>query len=332
MPAELTKYWFDDLPAKISAASDRVGSVIQKTPLVYSDFFSRLTGANVFLKCENLQTTGSFKLRGATNKYLTLPEEKRDAVVTASTGNHGKAVAYVARKFETSCRIFAPKSGQTVKLEAIRSMGAEVEIAGDDCVQAERLAREFAAREGLEYISPYNDPTVIAGQGTIGVEVCERLESVDAVFASVGGGGMLGGLAAAIKAIHPDCQFVACSPENSCVLIRSLEAGQLLDLPSAETLSDGTAGGVEADSITFELCQKYIGHHALVTEKQISEVMKQFIDSHQMLIEGSAAVAIAGLLKAPQRYHGQNVVVVLCGANVSYEALCGLKSSGAELS
>lgn len=320
MPTELTD-WLAALPVEIAKARERITSVIQKTPLYYSDFFSQLTGVNVYLKAENLQVTGSFKSRGASNKYLTIPETERDLIVTASTGNHGKAVAYITSRFKTRCKIFAPYNSKTVKLDAIRRMGADVELSGDDCVQTEQNARAFAMNQGVAYVSPYNDPAVVAGQGTIGHELCEQLDTIDAVFASVGGGGMLGGTAAAVQSIHPDCEFVACSPENSCVLIKSLESGRLLDLPSDETLSDGTAGGVEADSITFELCQKLIREHILVSEAEIAAAMKQFIDTHNMLIEGAAAVPIAALLKNPGAFQGKNVVVILCGANISFDTL-----------
>ena len=309
------------LPAEIATARQRISNITRCTELRQSLFYSQLTGANVYLKCENLQATGSFKLRGAANKFLSLTDAQRRLVVAASTGNHGKAVATVASQFGSECKIFAPVDAKSSKLDAIRRIGAEVVVVGDDCLQSEQEARNFSAEHAATYLSPYNDPDVVAGQGTIGLELCEQLQKIDAVFASVGGGGMLGGLAAAIKPQIPDCEFIACSPENSCVMVRSMEAGRLLDLPSEETLSDGTAGGLELDSITFGLCEQLITRSVLVSESEIAAALRQFIDAHSMLIEGAAAVAIAGLLQQPGAYRDKNVVIVLCGGNIGTDTL-----------
>ena len=296
MPTSIDQF-LQMLPGEIESASKRIAKVVHQTKLVHSRFYSELTGANVYFKCENLQTTGSFKIRGASNKFLSTSADQRRMIVAASTGNHGKAVAMVAEKYGANCRVFSPKNALPTKLEAIKRYGADVELAGDDCVEAELFAREFSSAHSVPYFSPYNDPVVVAGQGTIGIELCSQLEFVDAVFASVGGGGMLGGLAIPVRERFPDCDFVACSPENSCVMIKSLEAGRQLDIPSTETWSDGTAGGVEADSITFELCQRFITKTALVSEGEMAKEFCRFIDAHGMLIEGAAAVAIAGLIQ-----------------------------------
>lgn len=314
------------LATEISAAKQRIAGVTCCTELQRSEYFSQLTGVNVYFKFEHLQKTGSFKLRGAANKFLSLTPEQREQVVAASTGNHGKAVATAARQFGSTCKIFAPNHAKPGKLDAIRRIGAEVVVTGDDCVEAEAVARLYAREYSAAYVSPYNDPIVVAGQGTIGLELCEQLDQIDAVFAAVGGGGMMGGLAAAVQLQHPDCEFVACSPKNSCVMIQSLEAGKLLDLPSKETLSDGTAGGVELDSITFELCQRLVSKSVLVSEAEIAESLCQFIDAHAMLIEGAAAVAIAALKQQADSYQNRNVVVVLCGGNIDSATLARVLS------
>lgn len=310
------------IPLKeIETASERISGFIRKTYLQHSVFYSALTGANVYFKCENLQRTGSFKLRGATNKILSLSaDEQRKGVVGASTGNHGKAIAHAVGRLGGTCTIFAPGNADESKLEAIRILGAEVIIAGTDSVEAEVAARKFSEEHSRVNISPYNDPDVVAGQGTIGIEICEQLDQVDAVFASVGGGGLIGGIASSVKHQFPNCQIVGCAPINSNVMFQSLAAGKILDAPSTETLSDGTAGGIEQDAITFELC-KQITTYVSVSESEIAHSLVQFIDSHGMLIEGAAAVPIAGLLRIRKELVGKNVVVVLCGANISVKKL-----------
>ncbi len=318
-----------ELVAKISEAQKRIDPFVRETYLQHSAFYSELTGANVYFKCENLQLTGSFKLRGALNKYLSLTDsQRRLGVVAASTGNHGKAVAFATRignpETPRPCIIFAPQDADPIKLEAIGRLGAEVRLAGNDCVEAELRARDFSEQLSPTYISPYNDPIVVAGQGTIGIEICNQLEHVDAIIGSMGGGGMLSGIATFVKSRFPDCQIIGCSPKNSNVMIQSLAAGRLLDLPSTNTLSDGTAGGVESGSITFELCQQLITQTVSVSETEIANCLIQFIDNHGMLIEGAAAVAIAALLRSGEQLSGMNVVVVLCGANISSQRLMSI--------
>ena len=307
---------------EIVIAHQRIAPHVRQTYLQHSPYLSELSGANVYLKCENLQHTGSFKLRGAANKYLSLTDvEQQRGVVAASTGNHGKAVAYVVKRFGGTAEIFAPENADPVKLDSIRQLGGQVRFAGNDCVAAEQAARVHATQNSMTYISPYNDSLVIAGQGTIGVEICDQLDPIDAVFASVGGGGLICGIAAFVRSRFPDCEIIGGSPENSKVMFDSMAAGRLLESPSTETLSDGTAGGVEQDSITFGLCQHFIDHWETVSESAIAECLIEFTQQHSMLIEGAAAVAIAGLLQTGRRLAGKNVVVILCGGNIGWKRL-----------
>jgi threonine dehydratase len=176
----------------------------------------------------------------------------------------------------------------------------------------------------LTYISPYNDPQVIGGQGTIAVELAQQLDQIDMVFVALGGGGLICGIAGYLKSIQPQVRIIGCSPANSQVMIESVKAGQILDLPSLPTLSDGTAGGVEADSITFDLCRDLVDDYETVSETEIKESLRQYMQVHHMMIEGSAAVALAGCIKQGQRLTGKNVVVILCGANISLETLKGI--------
>ena len=309
-------------PATILLAAERIAPYIRQTPLDYSAYFSEQTGANVYLKLENLQYTGSFKLRGAFNKLLSLPLPQRNAgCVAASSGNHGAAVAHAMAKLGVTGTVFVPEQTSTTKVDAIRRTGAEVRFFGTDGLDTENHAREYADRAGKVYVSPYNDLQVIAGQGTCGLEIARQLPSVDAAFIAVGGGGLISGIGGYLKSIKPGTAIVACQPEASAVMTRSVAAGRILDLPSEPTLSDGTAGGIEANAVTFELCRDIADDYVLVSEESIAEAMRAFIDVHHMLLEGAAGVALAGLLAMQRRFEGKNVAAVVCGGNISRETL-----------
>ena len=312
----------DLLPAQAVLAANRIASYIRETPLDYSPYFSELTGANVYFKLENLQHTGSFKLRGAFNKLLSLSEKDREAGgVAASSGNHGAAIAYAMKVLGVAGTIFVPEQTSPTKVDAIKRAGGDVRFFGTDGLDTEMHAREYAEDNGMVYLSPYNDPDVIAGQGTCGVEIAKQLTDVDVVFIAVGGGGLISGVATFLKSVNPSLAVVACQPAASAVMTESVKAGKILNLPSSPTLSDGTAGGIEADAITFDICRANTDEFVVVSEEQIAEAMRGFIDSHHMLAEGAAGVAIAGLLASGDKHKGKNVVVIVCGGNVSRETL-----------
>ncbi len=309
-------------------AAERIRERVRETPVEPSPLLSERTGARVHLKLENYQLTGSFKLRGAMNAMWSLDEPSRArGVVAASSGNHGAAVACAARSAGCPTRVFVPEGSAPSKLEAIGAYGAEIRVVGEDCLLAEQAARQHATEHAMAYLSPYNDERVVAGQGTIGVELESQLPRIDAVCASMGGGGLISGIGGYLKSLRPETEVLACSPANSCVMHASLEAGCILDLPSEPTLSDGTAGGVEADSITFELCREIIDQSLLVSEEEIAAAMRLVLHHHHMLVEGAAGVAVAGFLKASgeaDRWRDRDVVIVLCGANVDPDVLKGI--------
>ena len=310
------------LPADIVLAANRIAPHVRETPLDYSHFFSEETGCQVWLKLENLQHTGSFKLRGAFNKLLLLtPEERRTGCVAASSGNHGAAIAYAMKKLGVTGVIFVPEQTSSAKVDAIRRFGGDVRFFGTDGLDTEQHARQFAIDKGMTYLSPYNDAHVIAGQGTCGVEIARQLAQVDAIFIAVGGGGLISGIGSFMKSVNPAIEVVSCQPDASKVMTDSVAVGKLLDLPSKPTLSDGTAGGIEEDAITFGLCRDLVDRYVVVSEDEIAEAMRQFIDSHHQLPEGAAGVAIAGFLKVAPDYVGKNVVIVVCGGNISRETL-----------
>ena len=311
---------------EVGVAARRISPYVRTTPVEHSARFSRMTGCQVSFKLENLQHTGSFKVRGAANKLLSLPlEERTKGVVAASSGNHGLAVAYTARRIGVSCTVFVPEGASTTKVRAMREYGAEVIFHGDDAALSEARARQQAGEEDLAYISPYNDPEVIAGQGTLAAELVgpsDGVGAIDAVFVPVGGGGLISGVAGYLKGVLGEgVRIYGCQPENSAVMYESVRAGRVLDLPSDATLSDGTAGGLEPQTITFEPCRTLVDEWVLVSEDEIVEAMNLFMDAHHYMIEGAAGVSVASFLKRQDELRGENVAVVVCGANIALETL-----------
>ena len=307
---------------EVLQAEQRIRSFVRETPLEYSLALSQQCQAEVFLKLENLQHTGSFKVRGAMNKLLSLtPEEKARGVVTASTGNHGAATAFGLRTLNLAGTIFVPETASPTKVAAIQRYGARIETYGADCLETELYAQGYAREHGLTYISPYNDPQVIGGQGTIGVELERQSKKIDAVFVSVGGGGLISGIAGYLKRVLPEIKVIGCLPENSPEMALAIQAGHHVQIEPNPTLSDGTAGGFEPGAITFELCQRLVDEFVLVSEAEIAAALRWMLETHHQLIEGSAGVAIAGFQKLHEQYKGQTVAIVLCGANISLTAL-----------
>lgn len=306
-------------------AAQRLGEFVRCTPLRRSAFFSDELGAEVFFKLENDQSTGSFKLRGAANRLLTLDEEQRArGCVAASSGNHGAAVACAMQQLGVTGIIFVPEQTSPAKVEKIRSYGGDVRYFGTDGLDTEQHAREFAESQGMFYLSPYNDEEVIAGQGTCGVEIISQMPDVDAVFVAVGGGGLIGGTGSVLKSHNPDIHVYGCQPLASPVMARSIEAGEILDLPSETTLSDGTSGGIEAGAVTFPLNQAVVDDWVLVDEQQIADAMRLYMSREEGVIEGAAGVAVAGLLANRGAIKGRKVAVVICGGNISADTLASV--------
>ena len=306
----------------ILSAEKVVREYLRLTPAEHSPFLSNKTGAEVFLKLENFQVTGSFKARGAINKLSSLTDqEKALGVITASSGNHGLGVASGAKKLGVQSTVYVPEYADPSKVQAIEFEGAKVKFVGDDCVITESAARKDAEQSGEVYISPYNDLDVIAGQGTIGVELLQQLESLDAVFVAVGGGGLISGIGAYLKEVSPRTEIVACSPSQSPAMHVCMEAKKTIDVPCYATLSDATAGGVEEGAITLDLCCTHVDQSILVEEEEINAAMLTVMNQHHMLIEGAAGVAVAAFLKVQENYLGKKVAILICGANIGIEKL-----------
>ena len=311
-----------DFPTEVIKAYNRSKSSIRKTPLEHSPYLSNLIDGNVYLKLDNIQKTGSFKFRGAVSKMTSISAtEKEKGVVTASTGNHGAACSLAMSLLGIDGKIVVPTIVHKNKVNNILNLGGKVEYHGDDCLIAEERAQEISKTTGATYISPYNDPAIICGQGTMGYEIDQDLKNIDSVFVSVGGGGLICGVGGYLKSVQKNVKMVAVSPKNSCVMYESIKAEKQLDLPSDPTLSDGTAGGVEMGSITFELCQRIIDEFILVTEDEIADGIRIGVEKHHQLIEGAAGAAIAGFMKQKDKLNGQTVVIVMCGGNISSEVL-----------
>jgi threonine dehydratase len=304
-----------------NVADRRIRAQVRETPLRLSRPLSESTGASVFLKLENLQETGSFKLRGAANKLLLLTgEQAAQGVIAASNGNHALAVATIGRKLGIPVEVFVSEHIDPVRRNRIEALQARVQTVKGDSLLAEQTARRTAEQSGRTYVSPYNDPDVIAGQGTIAVEVLRQLyragsSGPDVVFVAVGGGGLIGGIGLHLKTASPATSVVGCWPENSPVLYECLRAGEIIDVPEEPTLSVSTTGGMEAGAITLALAQQVIDREVLVTEAEILAASRRIYREDDQIVEGAAAVAVAAFLKSAGDYAGQTVVIVICGGN-----------------
>lgn len=317
-----------DVRQEVLEAEDRIRLQVRQTPLEPSLWLGQISGSEVYLKLENLQITNSFKIRGALNKILSLSEEERQGgIVTASSGNHGAAVAYLLRRFGLHGSIYIPETVSRAKVDTLRVYGADLVEVGTDGIEAEIAARETAEREGRVYISPYNDAKIIGGQGTIGLELESQLEGIDAVFCPVGGGGLAAGVAGYLKSSDAQIRFVGCQPRNSSVMYESVREGRILDLPSEPTLSDGTAGGIEMDSVTFPVCRDRVDEYVLVDEEEIASSIRLMLEKHHLLVEGAAALSVAAFVRQAAAFRGARVVLVITGARISADTLVEVLAS-----
>ena len=289
---------------------------------MYSRWLSKHCGGRVYLKLESEQVTGSFKARGGLNKLKWIQEQQLEALpVTASTGNHGLGFARGCDLLGIKGKVFLPENAVSSKVEAIRDYKVEVEFHGNDPYQTETYARRQAEEHNWIYISPYNDPQIVAGQGTIGVEILDNVPYPDQILVTVGGGGLISGIGSYVRKHSPQTKIIGCQPEQSPEMSASVRAGKYREVESRPTLSDGSAGGFEPDSITFPLCRQLVNDFVLISEDEIKETIRLVIRHHQKLIEGAAAVAVAPLLQEPERFRDQTIIAVVCGANLSMNKL-----------
>jgi len=306
----------------ILQAHERIRDHVHRTECRHSPALSDASGADVWLKLENLQLSGSFKLRGVMNRLLALgPGERSRRLVAASTGNHGAAFAHGVAELGLDGLLFLPTNAAAAKLGAIEDSGIPFRLVGDDCVETEAHASAYAADNGCVWVSPYNDPLIVAGQGTVGVELLDQVEGMSCVLAPIGGGGLMSGIASYVKAVAPEVEVIGCQPAASAVMYESVRAGEIVTLESRPTLSDATAGGIEPGSITFDLCHRHVDHYELLDEDEIARAMRFVHDNEDMVIEGGAALPVAAALRRPDRLRGKRLVLVITGSKVDDDVL-----------
>jgi threonine dehydratase len=282
----------------------------------------------VWLKLDSMQRTTSFKFRGALNKILSLTDEELDkGIVSASTGNYALAIAEAMAIRHRRATIYVAEDLDASRLGLLRDHGLDLVIHGAGAWDAEKEARRVAEAEDRIYVSPYNDPIVLGGQGTCGYEIAQQLPDLDAALFACGGGGLLAGSAGWLKFHNPAIEAFGVSPENSPVMYESVRANKMVEMETFPTLADTCAGGVDLDSITLEPCQRYAAEIVLLTETEIEDAIRLLFEQHRLVVEGSGALAVGGLLKRKERFKGKKVVAVICGRNIDLDVfkriICG---------
>jgi threonine dehydratase len=301
----------------IQDARKAIAPFIKCTPLVQSQFLSTSCGCPMFLKLENLQITSSFKPRGVFNKLLHLSaEEKNKGIITASAGNHGEAVAFAAQKLNHYARVVVPRTTPKIKIDGIKKYGADLVLFGETYDEAERKAKELAREDGCTYVSPYNDEFIIAGHGTIGLEILEALPDVDAVMVPLGGGGLISGISIAVKSMKPDVQVIGVQSKASPVMYESLKAGKIVAVEKSETksIAEGLSGNI--GPITFAIVQKYVDKIVLVKEETLRHAVFLLWNYDKQVVEGSGAAAVAPVMENKPLFKDKIVIAVVTGGNI----------------
>lgn len=308
--------------ADVYRAAKQLEGVARKTRLIHSDYFSELCHNDVYLKPENLQHTGAFKLRGAYNKISQLtPEERVRGVITASAGNHAQGVAYAARKLGVKAVICMPATTPILKVEGTRALGAEVVLHGDGFDDAYAHSLELQKKHGYVYIHPFNDLQVLLGQGTTALEIIDALKDVDAILCPIGGGGFASGVALATKLVNPNVKVIGVEPENAACMKAALAADKVVTLDSADTVADGCAVKT-AGTLTFEFCKKYLDDIITVSEIDIMNALLSLIEKHKLVAEGAGVLSLAALAKLP--FQGKKVVSIISGGNIDISTISAL--------
>jgi len=303
----------------VFAAARRISGLVRTTPLVESPVITAESGAAaVYLKLESLQNTGAFKVRGASNRILSLSEEeRRRGVITFSTGNHGKAVAYVAGRTGIPAVVCVSEHVPTYRVELIRSLGAEVVVKGDSQDEAEKEYFRIMEARGMVPVVPFDDPFIVAGQGTIALEMLREIPDLDTLLVPLSGGGLLAGIAMTAKMINPDIAVVGISISQSPAMLESLKAGHPVAVPEKDTLADSLLGGIGVkNNFTLPLVRDHVDEHVVIDEDEIARGMYYALAHHSLVIEGSAAVGIAAIQSGKVDVPGKRVGVVLSGSSV----------------
>lgn len=305
----------------IESALNRVKPYVVETPILFSPQLSETTGTQVYLKCENLQRTGAFKLRGALNKLLAMEEQGAlpSGVITASSGNHGQAVAYAAKLRGLPCTVVVPEDVLPVKENAILAFGARVIRCGVTSSARIDLATTMAQEQGLEFIPPYDDPYIVAGQGTVGAEIVRQCPQVKSVIVPIGGGGLTSGVATAMKTMTSGCKVYAAEPSLANDTFLSCQAGHIVNIGPTATIADGLRTS-HPGNFTFPIVQKYVDDVILVDEEIIALALQRLLLESKLLVEPSGATSVAALLQSKVSFTGP-VVCILSGGNVEWETV-----------
>jgi len=304
---------------RILESHKKISPYINHTPLIHSDFLSK--NRTVKLKLESLQKTGSFKLRGATNKLLALSnEQKKNGVIAVSTGNHGKGVAFASSLLGIKSTIYMSTMVPKYRKEAIEALGANVKIYGSNSDEADLHAREISKKENIPLIHPFDDEDVIAGQGTVGIEMLMDFPEVDTVIIPTSGGGLIGGIALALKLQKPDIKVIAVSMERGPSMYESLKQGKPVDVEELETLADCLGGSIGLENkFTFDIVKNSVDDFVLVSEEKIAEGIRLNFNEHRLVTEGAAATSVMVAKDNLSRYLGRNVICLICGGNIDYK-------------
>ena len=307
---------------EIYMARRRIARHVRETPLDGSVFLGDLSGGEVRLKLENQQLTGSFKVRGALNKMLKLPpKERARGVLTASAGNHAQGIGYAARILDVNATIVVPSNTPMIKREAIKRYGVRLIVHGDEYMEAETHARGLERDEGLVFASAYNDLDIVAGQGTIGLEIAESWPEIDVALVPVGGGGLISGIGCALKGINEKVKVIGVQSVASPVMYESIRKGHIVEMELDDSVAEGLHGGIEEGSVTFDLCRRYVDEIVLVQEETILEAMGRLLRYQHQVVEGAGAVGAAAIMEDPTRFKDRRVGVVVSGGNVEGDLL-----------
>jgi threonine dehydratase len=300
----------------IRAARERIGDRVHHTPVLSATRLGARVGAVLYHKCESLQKTGSFKVRGALNRLTLLNDAARArGVITVSAGNHAQALAWASRDADIRCTVVMPTTASRTKVDASRGYGAEVILHGSSGLEAFTRAHELSVERSLTFVHPFDDNAIMAGQGTVGLEILDALEDIDDVIVPIGGGGLIGGIAVAIKESRPSVKVYGVEPTGAAVMRKSLEAERPVRLESMKTIADGLAAPMAGD-LTFPIVQRYVDDVVLVDDDEIMSAMSDLLFSAKLLAEGAGAAATAAVLAGKIPVGGRRVLAVLSGGNV----------------
>ena len=309
-----------------TTAREHLKNVLLPTPLIYSPIFSEESGNNIYIKPENLQKTGAFKIRGAYNKMLKLTDaEKQRGVIASSAGNHAQGVAYAARELGIKAVIVMPKTTPLIKVQSTKKYGAEVVLYGDVYDDAYQKAKELEEKEGYVFVHPFNDPDVLEGQGTIALEILEQLPQTDVIVVPIGGGGLISGIACAAKQIKPEIKIVGVEPSGAASATEALKKNKLVTLPEANTIADGTAVK-RIGELNFEYIKKYVDEVVTVDDYELTEAFLLLTEKHKIIAENSGVLPLAALKKLTDR--NKNVVPVVSGGNIDVLMISSMINKG----